>query len=189
MKKIKILILGLSFFLTAEEGKCVYFVDYSGFGVEDPPRTKKKSSTSLNIKLILDEDILKREEADTEGIDLSANRLTNEGVRYLIDTLTSSEHASKFKNLKYLNLLANPVDLSVLSICKPLLEQDQFKFLDLRHTHAMDTVGFSHALENEFKDVAHKIIYISPRYLDAFKTKKGVYELHRRYHDLNLWQP
>ncbi|MBL8677468.1 MAG: hypothetical protein JNJ47_08675 [Alphaproteobacteria bacterium] len=186
MKKIKILSLALPLFLNTGEGRCVHFIEYSGFGVEDPPRT---SSTSLNIKTILEEDVLKREENDIEGINLSANRLTNEGVRYLIDTLTSPEHASKFKHLKYLNLLANPVDLSVLSICKPLLEQDQFKFLDLRHTHAMDTAGFSYALENEFKTVAHKIIYISPRDLHTFKTNKGIYDPHRRYHDLNLWQP
>jgi hypothetical protein len=78
MKKIKILSLALPLFLSAGEGRCVHFVEYSDFGVEDPPRT---SSTSLNIKLILEEDILKREENDIEGINLSANRLTNEGVR------------------------------------------------------------------------------------------------------------
>ncbi|MBX9621597.1 MAG: hypothetical protein K2X28_06195 [Alphaproteobacteria bacterium] len=185
MKKIKILSLALPLFLSAGEGRCDHFIEYSDFGVEDPSRA---SSTSLNIKTILEEDVLKREENDIEGINLSANRLTNEGVRYLIDTITNPEHASKFKQLKYLNLLANPVDLSVLSICKPLLEQGQFKFLDLRHTHAMDTVAFSHALENEFKTIAHKIIYISPRDLYGFKTNKGIYEPHRRYHDLNLWQ-
>ncbi|MDI9640587.1 hypothetical protein QM565_33370 [Geitlerinema splendidum] len=93
MKKIKILSLALPLFLSAREGMCVHFVEYSDFGVEDPSRT---SSTSLNIKTILEEDVLKREENDIEGINLSANRLTNEGVHYLIDTLTSPEHASKF---------------------------------------------------------------------------------------------
>lgn len=186
MKKIKILGLALPLLFSIKEGVCVHMIEYSDFGVEDPPRIKQQHSGSLNLKVIVEEDILQREGSDIEGINLSANHLTNEGVRYLVDVLTDSKHAHHFKNLKYLNLLANPVDLDILNICKPLLEKKRFQFLDLRHTHVMETAGFSYALENEFKAVAHKIIYISPRDLNNFKTNKDIYFSHKKYFDLNL---
>ena len=93
-----------------------------------------------------------------------------------------------FKNLKYINLTANPVDVGVLEACKPLLKRKNFKFLDLCRTPASEATEFSHGLDVDLKGVSHKIIYVPLRYLNQFKDRQETYQPHKTYHDLDLWE-
>ena len=188
MKKMIALGLVLPLFFTINEASANSFIEYPGLGVEDPPKAGLRIKGHLNIKDIVEQHILQESEIEIEGINLRANRLTTEGVRYLINVITSPEHAERFKNLEYINLTANPVDIEVLKACKPLLKRKNFKFLDLCRTSASEAPDFSHELETELKGVSHKIIYIPLRHLNQFKDRKETYKPHKTYHDLNLWE-
>ena len=186
MKKTVVLVLALIFLFNMDEGSCGYFIEYPGFGVEDPPKTRRKGQKGhLSIEDIVVEDMLRG--PNIEGINLRANRLTTEGIHYLVGIITSPEHADRFKNLKYINLTANPVDVNVFEVCRPLLERETFKFLDIRRTPASETSVFFYTLETTFPEVWRKIMYIPPMYLSQFKDKKEIYRIHKAYHDLDLW--
>ncbi|MBY0293200.1 MAG: hypothetical protein K2W92_07940 [Alphaproteobacteria bacterium] len=160
MKKTVVLALALFLLFSMDEGNCGYFIEYPDFGVEDPPKTERKQKGHLYIEDIVEEDMLRG--PNIEGINLRANRLTTEGMRYLVAIITSPENAERFKNLKYINLTANPVDVNVFEVCRPLLERETFKFLDIRRTPASETSVFFYTLESTFPEVWRKIIYIPP---------------------------
>lgn len=186
MKKKVILTLALFLLFSMDKGSCGYFIEYPALGVEDPPKTRRKEQKGpLSIEDIVEEDMLKG--PNIEGINLRANRLTTEGIRYLMGIITSPEHADRFKDLKYINLTANPVDVNVFEVCRSLLERETFKFLDIRRTPASETSVFFYTLESTFPEVWRKIIYIPPMYLSHFKDKKEIYRIHKAYHDLDLW--
>ncbi len=188
MKKIVALSFILPLLFSIEEGKCNSMIEYPDLGVEDPPKIGRRIDGHLNIREIVEDDILANGKKNIVGINLRANSLTTEGVRYLVSVITNPEHAERFKNLKYINLTANPVDLEVLEVCRPLLEKREFRYLDIRRTPASEATAFYQTLESRFPEISSKVIYIPPRYLSHFKDRKEIFTVHKAYHDLNLWE-
>lgn len=177
MRHIK---LGLAFslLLSFSKGYCT-FVNYPDVALEDP------SGTGLTIKKVVEQDILKRGQ-EIEGINLRANRLTDEGIRYLVGILTDSRYASRFQHLKYLNLTGNNITLDLFEVCKPLLQKASFQFLDIRWTTATETKGFVETLE-KLQNLSRKVIYIPLMHLNHFHNQKELYNRHQQYFDLKLW--
>ncbi|MBY0292239.1 MAG: hypothetical protein K2W92_03005 [Alphaproteobacteria bacterium] len=185
-KKIAIgLVIPLLF--SIKEGSCNYMIEYPDFGVEDPPKIGRRVEGHLNIREIVEDDILKSGQKNIRGINLRANSLTTEGIRYLVNIITNPAYEDWFNNLKYINLTANPVDLDVLEVCRPLLERKEFKYLDICRTTASEATTLNQTLESKFPSISSKIIYIPLRHLNHFKAEKEIYSVHKAYHELNLW--
>jgi len=184
-----------SLLLCIPEGMCGRLVQYENAGIADPHEDSspyaKKNGVTITIKDVIQEDLL-LDGDNPEGINLAANILTSKGVRELINTITNNRYTQKFSQLKYLKLLSNPVDETVLEVCRPLLERSNFEFLDLCETRAIANPKFSSLLQNEFKDVASKVIFIPFRYLDHFKYNPDeidpkILDQHKKYYKLKIW--
>lgn len=189
MKNLLLINLIFSLLLVSSGAKATLeMLEYPGCEVDDPRPRGTKIGGHLSLTEIMEEELTNRT-TGIEGINLRANHLTTEGVRYLVGVITNPKYAGVFENLKYINLTANPVEVDVLEAFKPILERTQFKFLDIRRTPASESQELSQKLETDFSEVARKIICIPPMYLSHFKTSDPeAYKIHKAYYDLSLWE-